>query len=422
MPEPIRRRCPRRARTALVVAALITAGCGDDDAGSDAADDEAGAALAATFSEPTTIDNEWFGGEATYRLALGSDEDEPLRIEEFSTGRTRTIRWEGGTTEVDVGHFLETSDGELLELAFDYFAQDDDGNVWYFGEDVWNYEDGEVTDDEGTWLAGRDGPPGLILPARPTVGQVFHPENLEAAGIWEEVEVERIDDRYELASGRTIEGVLLLHETGIDGGEERKQWAPGYGNVSVRADAETVDLVYALPNDALGGPVPAPVADALATVARPAARIDADAAAAAIGAVLALDDPIPGVLLDLLAAQADDLEAAADDERGATGRALEQTLIDIARLYEPDQDRAVLDLLARRIVDADAGGLDDAEALADARNAAGIVRGLGQRAGHQWPAAITAAADAVVERGSDGDDLAALVDAAETLREALTAP
>ena len=27
-------------------------------------------------------------------------------------------------------------DGTLAERTYDYYAQDDDGNVWYFGEDT----------------------------------------------------------------------------------------------------------------------------------------------------------------------------------------------------------------------------------------------------------------------------------------------
>ena len=48
-------------------------------------------------------------------------------------------------------------DGELIEDTEDYLAQDKDGNVWYFGEEVNNFEDGKLVDHDGSWIAGVDG-------------------------------------------------------------------------------------------------------------------------------------------------------------------------------------------------------------------------------------------------------------------------
>ena len=75
--------------------------------------------------------------------------------------------------------------GELVERTFDYFAQDRQGNVWYFGEDVDDLEDGRVVGHEGQWLAGRRGAkPGLFMPAAPGVGQTFEQE--QAPGVAED--------------------------------------------------------------------------------------------------------------------------------------------------------------------------------------------------------------------------------------------
>ena len=49
--------------------------------------------------------------------------------------------------------------GELTEDTFDWEAQDAAGNVWYFGEDSKELEDGVVVSTEGSWEAGvRTGP------------------------------------------------------------------------------------------------------------------------------------------------------------------------------------------------------------------------------------------------------------------------
>jgi hypothetical protein len=59
-----------------------------------------------------------------------------------------------------------TEDGELVEDTFDWYAQDDDGNVWYLGEETKEYEGGEVTTTAGSWEAGVDGAlPGVVVPA-----------------------------------------------------------------------------------------------------------------------------------------------------------------------------------------------------------------------------------------------------------------
>ncbi len=64
-----------------------------------------------------------------------------------------------------------------MEDTFDWFAQDDDGNVWYLGEDSKEYEDGRVVSTQGSWEAGVDGAlPGIVMPAVPAVGDVYRQE------------------------------------------------------------------------------------------------------------------------------------------------------------------------------------------------------------------------------------------------------
>ena len=68
--------------------------------------------------------------------------------------------------------------GELVEDTLDWYAQDAAGNVWYFGEDTKELEDGVVVSTEGSWEAGVDkASPGIFMPAQPVVGQVFKQED-----------------------------------------------------------------------------------------------------------------------------------------------------------------------------------------------------------------------------------------------------
>jgi hypothetical protein len=69
-------------------------------------------------------------------------------------------------------------DNEIIEDTYDYFAQDKDGNVWYFGEDVDNYVNGVVDNHYGSWEAGVDGAePGIIMLGNPVVGLQYRQEH-----------------------------------------------------------------------------------------------------------------------------------------------------------------------------------------------------------------------------------------------------
>ncbi|MCO4754118.1 MAG: hypothetical protein KC478_06535 [Bacteriovoracaceae bacterium] len=72
---------------------------------------------------------------------------------------------------------LETEDGEVTEDTRDYYCQDVDGNVWYFGELSKEFEDGELVALSGSWKAGRDGAqPGILMKANPMVGDFYRQE------------------------------------------------------------------------------------------------------------------------------------------------------------------------------------------------------------------------------------------------------
>ena len=77
------------------------------------------------------------------------------------------------------GGEVEEDDGEIVEDTRDWFAQDKDGNVWYFGEISLNYEDGQISDIDGSWKAGEDGAlPGILVFAEPEVGRTHRQEYL----------------------------------------------------------------------------------------------------------------------------------------------------------------------------------------------------------------------------------------------------
>jgi len=96
------------------------------------------------------------------------------RIEITMTGETREIM--GVTTTVYLDRVYV--DDQLVEETKDYLAQNTaTGDVWYFGEDVQNYENGEPSDQDGAWIAGDDNAqPGIWITATPVPGMEYRQE------------------------------------------------------------------------------------------------------------------------------------------------------------------------------------------------------------------------------------------------------
>ena len=73
-------------------------------------------------------------------------------------------------------HDAVTLENEPVEGTLDWYAQDRDGNVWYFGESTKEFKDGTV-DTAGSFEGGVDGAqPGIIMPGHPQVGDQYRQE------------------------------------------------------------------------------------------------------------------------------------------------------------------------------------------------------------------------------------------------------
>lgn len=88
-----------------------------------------------------------------------------------------TKRVDGVRTRV-VRDVVRRADGSVAERTRDWYATDDTGRVWYFGEATATYDrHGQVIDREGSWQAGVDGAEaGTIMPAHPRATQAFRQE------------------------------------------------------------------------------------------------------------------------------------------------------------------------------------------------------------------------------------------------------
>jgi len=229
---------------ATLAIAAVTAACGSASNSTEASRN----GEIPTFDEPLAIDNPYLPFARRGRWVYDGTKDGALyRVEVEVTNETRLIDWSDGTesfeTETMVVRHRGWVNDELIEETLDYIAQAEDGSVWYFGEDVDNYEAGQLVDHEGAWLAGIDDAlPAMLMPAEPAVGQVFYSEDIAAADIVERDEILAVDTEVDTPSG-PVGGGLLVGATQPDGTEEEKVYVPNLGEVLARSDEGELRLV-----------------------------------------------------------------------------------------------------------------------------------------------------------------------------------
>ncbi len=212
---------------------------------------------APTFSNPTEITNPLFPISRLRSVVFsGRIDGKPFHTETTLLPETRIIEWSPGqTVRARVSQYFAYVNGRVEEVAIDYYAQADDGSVWYLGEDVNDYDpNGFVDSTLGSWLAGREGPPEMIMPAHPRVGDVHRAENIPAIA-FEEVAIKTTGRTVNGPAGR-VRGAMVARELHDDGTYSDKVFAPGYGEFFTGDKGELEALALAVPTDALEGPVP----------------------------------------------------------------------------------------------------------------------------------------------------------------------
>jgi hypothetical protein len=119
--------------------------------------------------------------------------------------------------------------GKPEERTHDWYAQDKHGNVWYMGEDSFDYEHGHWVRNDGSWTAGvGNGKPGVIMLAHPRRGDRYRQEYSPGHAV---------DQAKVLGKGgtvrtpyRTFSQTLLTREySTIDKQFEKKWYARGVG-------------------------------------------------------------------------------------------------------------------------------------------------------------------------------------------------
>jgi hypothetical protein len=141
---------------------------------------------------------------------------------------------------------VRTESGDLIEDTRDWYAQDTDGNVWYFGEETAEYVNGQIANMNGAWEAGVDGAlPGIIMQAAPEEGMRYFQEYYVCQAE-DEGEVVAVGEAVSGPTGEYSECVRIRDFTELDAlSNEHKTYCPGVGLVLV-TDPESGDALEEL--------------------------------------------------------------------------------------------------------------------------------------------------------------------------------
>ena len=196
------------------------------------------------FPSQPKVDNPYFpltpGKTYVYR---GKEDDHPTEDRFAVTSQTKLI--EGVT--VRVVHDQVFTNNNLTEDTKDYFAQDKNGTVWYFGEDTKELDNGQVVSTEGTWQAGVKGAnAGIFMEANPKVGDKYKQE--DANNVAEDcAEILSTTASVKVPYGSFNNAVQTKEFSLLEPGVEDNKWyASGVGEVreqTVKGGSDFLELV-----------------------------------------------------------------------------------------------------------------------------------------------------------------------------------
>jgi hypothetical protein len=191
------------------------------------------------YSAPLTVNNPMFplavGTQFTYQGRLVADGESKAHSVTFTV--TDVVKTVDGVRTV-VAWDRDFLEGELQEQELAFFAQDNQGNVWNFGEYPEEYEGGKFTGAPSTWIRGADGAYGGIhMLSQPQLGMKYR-EGLVPAIEFDDVSVVTRTGAQTCLAGHCYQQVLVVDETSPNdptSGHQIKYYAPRTGLIKVGA-------------------------------------------------------------------------------------------------------------------------------------------------------------------------------------------
>lgn len=231
----------RHTMTAISLASLALAGCSDDDFAVSPNQSDPWIVTAKPKDFDTRVDNPFYPLPVGAKWTYATETDDGLEVIVVEVlPETKDVAW--GVTATVVRDTV-TLDGVLIEDTFDWFAQDKDGNAWYFGEDTCAFEDDVCVDKAGSWEAGVDGAlPGIAMLALPKRGDMYYQEFFRDVAE-DFAEVESINASAEVPVGSFTGCVRTRDTTSLEPNlVELKTYCGGLGLVLEEEEDTRVEL------------------------------------------------------------------------------------------------------------------------------------------------------------------------------------
>jgi hypothetical protein len=179
----------------------------------------------------TQIDNPYFPLPAGAQWHIRVTNQEGLVQQQVITVTDRTKKMGDGVT-ARVVHDVVSEGGRPVEVTEDWYAQDKDGNVWYFGEDTAEIKPNGERDTSGSFEAGVNGADaGIAMLAHPNPGQTYR-EEYYAGHAEDRSRVLALDQQAEVPFGHFRNVILTEDYSPVEPNVlELKFYAPGIGQV-----------------------------------------------------------------------------------------------------------------------------------------------------------------------------------------------
>jgi hypothetical protein len=189
-----------------------------------------------SFDRSTTISNEWLPLSAGTQLVLeGSAIEDGERVRHAIVSTVSDLTKSINGVRTVVLWEKDYSNGQLVEAELSFFAQDNDGNVWNFGEYPEEYDRGSFV-KAPTWLAGlQDAKAGIAMRVHPRMRTSSYAQGWGPKVDWTDRASVLLTGQRTCVPVGCYRGVLVTAEAARDelNSHQLKYYARGVGNVRV---------------------------------------------------------------------------------------------------------------------------------------------------------------------------------------------
>jgi hypothetical protein len=189
------------------------------------------------------VDNPYFPlVPGTILKYVETEGGETSEIEVTVTSETKIIMG----VKCMVVHYVLTTKRGVKEDTYDWYAQDKDGTVWYFGELTKEFKRGGRVGTEGSWEAGvRGAQPGIIMPGDPHPSKPYRQEYMPGKAE-DMAQIIATNEAVTVPAGTFTTCVKTRDWSMLESGNEYKWYAKGVGVVRTQSSGGEVATLMSI--------------------------------------------------------------------------------------------------------------------------------------------------------------------------------